>query len=276
MQHMISLMCAVEFIEKNVTEALRVADVSEAAFVSVSHLQRMFTNAFHCSIGDYIVKRRLCRAAHALLHSTRSVTELAFDYGYGSTESFSRAFKKQFRKSPTAFRRENRFSELYPKLLLREEPSKGWDHMIRWYDTAELGAKILAAKGTYIINVDVDGLLPINENMGHDTGDIVIAETAARIERSIGDGAVFFRIGGDQFAVLTGSVLLAEAERIAKGILSYADDEIAWKNGMLKFSLSLGICKIPEALDDAQAAIAQSDEALYEAKRKGRNTYVVQ
>ena len=274
MKHMLSLICAIEYVEANLRNDIRVASVSAAAFVSISHLQRIFVNAFHCSIGDYITKRRLCGAAQALLQTDQSITTLALEYGYSSTESFSRAFKKQFRKSPSVFRKENRFAELYPKLIpIAEQEGRGF--MIRKYDITELSEKILAAKGTYIIHADIDHLLHINNNLGRDAGDIAIAESAARFERSIGASAAFFRIGADEFVILTGSTNLAEAERVAQSILSYANDELPWKNGTFKFSLSLGISLIPINCTDALAALAKSDAAMYEAKRNGRNGFVV-
>jgi len=272
--YLITLMCAIEHIERNITNDLRVGDTAAAAFVSPSQLQRMFAAVFRCSAGEYIVKRKLCRAADELIRTEKSVTALALDYGYGSTEAFSRAFRKQFRKAPSAFRSESRFTELYPKLLLNEDNMKGWINMIKQYDITEVSAKILAAKGTYIIRTDIDGMMKIND-ISHDAGDAALAETAARIEKHLPADGVFVRTGGDEFIILTGSTDLADAERIAAGIISHADEDVSWKGGTFKFTLSLGISQIPADTADAKAVLAQADEAMYDAKRQGRNTFVV-
>jgi diguanylate cyclase (GGDEF)-like protein len=116
----------------------------------------------------------------------------------------------------------------------------------RKYDVSELGAQILASKGTYILYLDIDNLKPINDNMGHDAGDAALAETAlaetaARIERSISPGMTFFRTGNDDFTVLTGSGDLGRTESVAAKIISFADDEVTYGGGTLKFSVSIGI-----------------------------------
>lgn len=273
--NIIGLMCAIEFIEQNARAGLRVADVAAASYLSASHLQRMFADVFHCSVGGYITKRKLCQAAAELIGGGRPITDLALDYGYGSTESFSRAFKRQFLKTPSAFRRENRFSQLHPKLLFSDEMMKGRYSMTRIFDQTEISAKIMAAKGTYIISADIDHLKQINDTLGHDAGDVALAETAARIEKSIGENAEFYRIGGDWFVILTGSASLEDAERIAKGILSFSGDEVKSGGSTFRFSLSLGIIRVPADIRDARTAIEQSDAAMVEAKRNGRSTYYV-
>jgi len=272
--YLISLMCAIEHIEANLTNEVNVGGTAMAAYVSPSQLQRMFAAVFRCSVGEYIVKRKLCQAAEALLRTDKAVTELALEYGYGSTESFSRAFRRQFRKAPSTFRRESRFTELYPKLLLNENNLKGWIHMIKQYDITEVSAKILAAKGTYIIRTDIDCMMKINE-ISHDAGDAALAETAARIEKHLPADGIFFRTGGDEFIILTSATDLVNAEHIAAGVISHANEDVAWKGGTFRFTLSLGISQIPADITDAQAVLARADEAMYEAKKNGRNTFAV-
>ena len=273
-QTIISLMCAIEHIEANLTNDLRAGGAAAAAYMSPSQLQRLFAAVFRCSVGEYIVKRKLCRAAEELLRTEKAVTDLALEYGYGSTEAFSRAFRRQFHKAPSVFRRERRFAELYPKLHLNEENWKGWMKNMKKYDISEVSAKILAAKGTYIIRTDIDCMMKINE-ISHEAGDAALAETAARIEKHLPAGGVFFRTGGDEFVILTGSADLADAERVAAGIVSHAGEDVAWKGGTFRFTLSLGISQIPADTADAQVALARADEAMIEAKHKGRNTFAV-
>ena len=273
MHSMMSLLRALAFIEQNRKSELSVADVAASAYLSASHLQRMFANVFHCSVGDYLTKRKLCAAARDLLATNATVTALALDYGYSGPEAFSRAFKRQFLKTPSAFRQENRFSELYPKFLLETNDEKGWNTMIHKYDLTEISRKILAVKGTYILNVDIDGMELINRTHGHDMGDVALAQTAARIEKSIDEKMDFFRIGGDAFVVLTNSDDFACAEAVAKKMIAFAGDEVGKDGKTFTFTLSVGIAKIPIDDDDAQTALAQSDAALMEAKLSGKNTY---
>ena len=272
MKSFISLVYAIDFIERSLRSRITPADAAEAAYLSLSRLQSMFAHVLGVGVAEYIAKRRLCVAARDLLETERSVTDIAFAFGYANVESFSRAFKKQFLCTPSVYRREHRFTELYPKLLVHEK--RGFDGMER-YDITETGGKILASKNTYIITTDIDHMLAINENIGRAAGDAAIAAFAARIGRSVRDGMDFFRISGDSFVVLTGQEEPEAAEEVAKQILSYADEDVVWSGGAFKFTVSLGIAKIPPDAADAKAAIERSDEAMMAAKRNGRNTYAV-
>ncbi len=86
----------------------------------------------------------------------------------------------------------------------------------------------------------------------------------------------FFRIGADQFVILTSASELALAEEIAKKILSYSGDEMKWSQGSFRFSLSIGIALIPAELSDAKDALERADAAMMNAKKNGRCTYSVQ
>ena len=272
MKSFISLVCAIEFIEENLKERISVNDVAQASFVSLSHLQGMFSRTFHISVGDYIVKRKLCLAAFALTHTDNDVTDIAFTFGYANVESFSRAFKKQFLQSPSAYRKAHYLSELYPRLVINEK--EGFS-MVKRYDLTEISEKILASKGTYIISADIDHLMAINEQKGHDAGDAALAETAARIGRSVQNGMDYFRIGADHFVILTQSTDPVIAEDIAKKIIAYAQDDVVWSGDSFQFSISMGIAKIPSDTSDAKDTIEKSEIAMVEAKKDGRNSYKV-
>ena len=276
MQSFLSLILAIEYIEANLTNPISLEDIASEAYISLSHLHRMFSRVFGCPLREYMTKRRLCSAAHELVHSDITITDLAFKYQYGSVESFSRAFRKQFLVSPSAFRQANRFTELYPRIILKH-PRKGDGKMtpIPKYDLTELSQRIVAAKGTYILDVDIDNLMRINEELGRGAGDVAIAETAARIERSVSPGTAFFRISADEFIVITEREDLASAEAIAQKILSHSDDPVTWNDTTFTFSVSVGIAKIPTDIKESTPAVELVQEAMYQAKQTDRNTYKV-
>lgn len=272
MKNFISLVCAIEFIENNLKERITVTDVAQASYVSLSHLQSMFSRALHISVGDYIAKRKLCIAAFELANTEKSITEIAFDFGYANMESFSRAFKKQFLQSPSIYRKGHSFSELYPRLIINEK--EGFN-MVKRYDLTDISDKILASKGTYIICADIDHLMAINEQKGHDAGDAAIAEAAARIGRSVQTGTDYFRIGADHFVILTKSTESDVAEKIAQKIISYAENDVVWSGEPFKFSISMGIIKIPSDISDAKETIEKSEKIMIQAKKEGRNSYKI-
>lgn len=277
MERFLSLIMALEYIEANLTNPITLKDIASSACISLSHLHRMFSRVFGCSLKEYITRRRLCSAAYDLIHSETSITDLAFAYQYSSVESFSRAFRRHFRTSPSAFRQQNRFSDLYPKIVLAPSPAKGGDSMtpIPKYDLSELSKRILDAKGTYILDVDIDYLVGINEELGWGAGDAAIAETAARIRKSIPPETAFFRIAADEFIVITGTKELEAAEEIAQKILSYSDDPVTWNDITFSFSVSVGIAKIPDDINELKPALELVREAMFQAKVESRNSYKV-
>jgi len=274
MTSIFSLVLAVEFIERNLTEPIGPEEIASAAFVSPSYLFKLFKRVFRCSPGVYIMKRRLCRAADALVREDASVTDVAFLYQYGSVESFSRAFKKQYLLPPSEYKkRKPQFSDIYPKFVIIE----GVNNMVPFtsvpYNFNELSAGLLSSRGTYFLLVDIDHMMAINDNLSHEAGDAAIATSMSRIERSIKPNMLMMRIGGEEFGVITGSNDSNVAEEIAKNIISFADEEVKWSGDPFKFTLSVGIGRIPEDSEDAEHAIKTADEALYKAKGNGRNTY---
>lgn len=275
METYIYLLCAVEYIEANLQSPLYVEDVAAAVHLSPSHLHKLFARVFGRSVHEYILQRRLCAAARELIRTDRSITDISLDFQYSNAESFSRTFKRQFLRSPSLYRKESKFYNLHPKMLPYLQPHKEGNIMTRKYDLTELGEKILASKGTYVIYADIDNLMTINNTMSHEAGDAALAETAARFERSISPDMSFFRIGNDDFVLLTGNDDLSAAESIAQSILSYADDEVNWSGGSFRFSVSLGISKIPNDYSDVFAALRDADKALHQAKISGRNQYII-
>jgi len=204
------------------------------------------------------------------------VTELAFRYQYGSAESFSHAFKKQYLLPPSVYKkRRMRFTDIYPKYNLSEtEGIKMNSYTMVPYNTEELSEGLLSARGTYFLMADIDHMMAINE-ISREAGDAAIATTASRIERSVKQGMIGLRIGGEEFGVITGLRDAGEAEEIAKKIISFSDEEVKWSGGSFKFSLSIGVALIPEYSENNEQAIKAADEAMYKAKHNGRNTYYI-
>ncbi len=280
MEQVFSLILAVDYMEEHLLEPVDLRDVAAASCMSLSHLHRLFSHVFHCSLKEYLTKRRLCRAAHDLLQSQETVTDLAFKYQYGSVEGFSRAFRAQFLLSPSQFRRNSQFAELHPRRVA-PNPMAGGNAMCSkqgftlMFDVPELSEQLLAAKGTYILDVDIDHLMTINETLGRKAGDAAIAAAAGRIERAVPTGTVFFRIGADEFVVLTKTTDVSAAEAIAQRILSFAGEPLSLNGENFHFSVSVGISKVPLGTLDVQDALGRVHEAMIQAKRERRSSYKV-
>ncbi len=110
---------ALDYIENNIYEDITADDVAKACYCSKSYLQKIFRYVNYCSIKEYIIKRRLTKAARDLVRdSTVSILDIALKYCYRSPEAFSRAFKQAWQCNPSVFRREARFTQLYPRQMV--------------------------------------------------------------------------------------------------------------------------------------------------------------
>lgn len=101
-----------EYIENNLEEKLTVEDVASFANYSPYHFQRMFVAAVGVSLGTYIRRRRLTKAAIKLKDSSERLIEIALEAGFESQESFTRSFKGMFGATPNDYRKNHNFSKV--------------------------------------------------------------------------------------------------------------------------------------------------------------------
>jgi len=116
--------------------------------------------------------------------------------------------------------------------------------------------------------IDLDDFKLINDQHGHTHGDRVLGALGALLQdRRIADGA--FRLGGDEFAVLLPHAATSEA----LGALTRIHQDA--HHHLFGATLSIGIATLGPGSGDAMTLREEADAALYEAKRRGRNTVVV-
>lgn len=112
---------ALDYTEAHLTEEIDYEAVAKQAYSSAFHFQRMFSMLCGFSLGDYIRMRRLTLAAEDLLRTGDKIIDIALKYGYDTPESFSRAFLRFHRITPTQARRGGTiksFFRLSVKLIL--------------------------------------------------------------------------------------------------------------------------------------------------------------
>ena len=109
---------AVAYIEANLHCDLTVNDVARSVYVSPTHFQKAFALLCGYTVGEYIRNRRLSEAGRELLSCDRSITEIAFSYGYDSTDSFSRAFTRFHGATPSLVKRSGRTIKAFAPLKL--------------------------------------------------------------------------------------------------------------------------------------------------------------
>jgi diguanylate cyclase (GGDEF)-like protein len=125
---------------------------------------------------------------------------------------------------------------------------------------------------TAVLFIDLDGFKAINDKFGHDRGDTVLAQAAQVLRSSLRDTDIAGRLGGDEFVVC----LVAPSEFIEKTATAIAGRILAKipeiGNGV---GCSVGISLSNGELVDVETAIRQADEAMYAAKKHGKNRFVI-
>lgn len=127
--------------------------------------------------------------------------------------------------------------------------------------------------GGAVFFLDLDGFKKVNDVHGHDAGDLVLKEVAVRLERFIAQrkDALAFRLGGDEFLVHFASPLSkAEMDRLAGQLL----ESMGTWDADYALSASIGIASYANGADcELKALLKQADEALYCAKKAGKNRH---
>lgn len=222
MENLLLITRALAFIEDNLTEDIKTDDIVKELYCSKSSIEKLFRFVTNMSIRDYLIRRRMSRAAKDIVtFSDASLLKLALKYGYSSNEAFTRAFKKVWHITPSEYRKKPVRFELFPALKL--EPELMEDENMKSkkkVDISELYDYIKERRNCYFVGVDIKSLIPINE-ISREAGDIAILTALKRLEMASGDDDIVFRIGGDEFVALTDSQDRTYAEKIVNEILSH-------------------------------------------------------
>lgn len=121
-----------------------------------------------------------------------------------------------------------------------------------------------------LLFLDLDGFKEVNDTHGHQKGDEVLVTTAQRLSAALRNSDTTARIGGDEFAVLLeGDISVENARAVAEKVIDSIDRPIAGLD--LSVSASVGMAFFPSDGADAGVLLRCADQAMYRAKRLGKN-----
>ena len=243
MRNFYLLETAVNYIEDHLCDEITTQNVADVCCFSLSGMQKLFRYALHHGIKEYIGKRRLTKAASDLVTGSDTVLDIAMRYQYNSQEVFARAFKRMWDVQPSLFRETWRFTGLFPRL--NYQFSQGDDSAMarKTVDISQAYEMFQSLEGTYVICFDIIGLMPINE-LSSEAGDKAILETARRIDAAAEEDMLVMRIGGDEFALVTGKPDAQLAQRLMTKALSLNGQPIQWSGKEIPLSVRAGITQI--------------------------------
>ena len=124
-----------------------------------------------------------------------------------------------------------------------------------------------------LVMFDVDHFKKINDNYGHLAGDAVLVKLSAITQQMIRTEDVLARYGGEEFAVICRGTPLLNAGVLGERLRAAVESAIFdYQGGRLPVTISVGVAALPESNSNStQELIGAADEALYEAKKSGRN-----
>jgi diguanylate cyclase (GGDEF)-like protein/PAS domain S-box-containing protein len=126
-----------------------------------------------------------------------------------------------------------------------------------------------------LLYIDLDGFKQVNDTRGHDQGDALLVQVAARLERCCRDSDTVSRLGGDEFAVLMPRVNGPEDSAVvAERIIAALSEAFDLRGEQCQIGGSIGISLFPSDAGDADTLLNRADSAMYEAKQRGGNRFL--
>ena len=128
-----------------------------------------------------------------------------------------------------------------------------------------------------VLVIDIDHFKKVNDSFGHDVGDEVLAEFAVRLASNVRAIDLPVRHGGEEFVVVMPDTDLEDARRIAERIrlhVAGAPFRVMGGAELLAVTISIGVASSAGEADTPQAIVKRADEAVYEAKSRGRNRVI--
>ena len=147
-----------------------------------------------------------------------------------------------------------------------------------WFNDA-LSERLIFARAhpqpLALVYIDLDNFKDVNDTLGHEVGDELLRQVAARLRAAVSKGQAVARIGGDEFAVILPDTRAAPAAAFATALIATLRAPFDIASRPIFVGASAGISVFPHDAADAGALHRHADLALYRAKADGRNRCAV-
>ncbi len=122
--------------------------------------------------------------------------------------------------------------------------------------------------------LDLNDFKPINDNLGHHIGDLLLQTVAQRLRGCLRSSDTVARLGGDEFAViLPGIPKKSDVVMVAEKILQTIQEKVELEGNTICVTTSIGISLFPDDTQNLDCLIQKADAAMFRAKRLGKNRY---
>ncbi|MET0119132.1 MAG: diguanylate cyclase [Sedimenticola sp.] len=125
-----------------------------------------------------------------------------------------------------------------------------------------------------LLFMDLDGFKEVNDRHGHESGDLVLQETAKRLKNCLREEDTVGRMGGDEFTVILNNLADREdATGVAEKLIQAIDEPYEIANEIQQIGISIGVAIYPEDTDVMDTLMQYADDAMYRVKRSGKNSF---
>jgi len=125
-----------------------------------------------------------------------------------------------------------------------------------------------------LMYLDLDRFKPINDQYGHESGDLVLKGVAQRLKEILRESDTLCRLGGDEFAaILPNPGTNQQIENVAQRILNAFEKPFLVHGNQLNVGISIGLANYRPPLQSRDALLHEADQAMYQSKKAGRNCY---
>ncbi|WP_456382071.1 diguanylate cyclase domain-containing protein [Hydrogenimonas sp.] len=140
----------------------------------------------------------------------------------------------------------------------------------RFFFELELHRRLVKERPFSLFFIDLDGFKEVNDRFGHDMGDLVLKEVAARLQKTIGEKGFIARLGGDEFVAIVDRKE-KEPVKLGRDIVDTLRRPYGTAGKIDTISASVGISLYPSDATEAFTLKKYADMAMYEVKKQGKN-----
>ena len=125
-----------------------------------------------------------------------------------------------------------------------------------------------------LLLIDIDHFKEVNDTLGHDKGDTLIKEMARRLKSCVNEFDTVARLGGDEFTIIFGNLTdVSAVDALASHILKSLSEPYQIDDELIHSSISIGVTLYPNHANNGESLLKNADQAMYAAKKNGRNCF---
>jgi len=123
-----------------------------------------------------------------------------------------------------------------------------------------------------VMFIDLDGFKGVNDNFGHDIGDLLLQEVGKRMQDCVRETDLVARMGGDEFILILPQLdKKEEASLVAEKLKQVLQEPFYLKEHLVTISSSIGISIFPDDGEDENLLVKKADDKMYQAKMASKN-----